>query len=225
MSWDNIWEQVFRTQPWGKYPSEDVIRFVARNFYKVPDRSSVKILEVGCGPGANLWYIAKERFAAYGIDGSTSAIAACRQRLDVEVPGWQGELAEGDVCSLPYSDNCFDAVIDIECIYANLYDDARRIYQEVRRVLKPNGKLLSKMFSSGSAGDGTGSKIGHNAWLVAEGPLAGKGTSRFTGESEIDGLLSPLMVISIDRVSRSEGNRSCEIVEWVVIAEKMDRSS
>jgi hypothetical protein len=91
--------------------------------------------------------------------------------------------------------------------------------------LKPNGKLLSKMFSSGSAGDGTGSKIGHNAWLVAEGPLAGKGTSRFTGESEIDGLLSPLMVISIDRVSRSEGNRSCEIVEWVVIAEKMDRSS
>ena len=64
MSWDNIWDEVFRSQPWGKYPSEDVIRFVARNFYKAPDRSSVKILEVGCGPGANLWYIAKERFAA-----------------------------------------------------------------------------------------------------------------------------------------------------------------
>ena len=225
MSWDSIWEEVFRCQPWGKYPSEDVIRFVARNFYKVPDRGSVNILEVGCGTGANLWYIAKEGFAAYGIDGSASAIATCRQRMDAEVPGWKGELTEGDVSSLPYGDVCFDAVIDIECIYANLYDDAKRIYQEAHRVLKPGGKFLSKTFASGSAGDGTGSKIGHNAWLVAEGPLAGNGTSRFTSESEINGLLTPLKVISIDRVSRSEGNRSTEIVEWVVIAEKTDRSS
>jgi SAM-dependent methyltransferase len=141
------------------------------------------------------------------------------------VPGWKGELTEGDVSSLPYGDDCFDAVIDIECIYANLYDDAKRIYQEAHRVLKPGGKFLSKTFASGSAGDGTGSKIGHNAWLVAEGPLAGNGTSRFTSESEINGLLTPLKVISIDRVSRSEGNRSTEIVEWVVIAEKTDRSS
>jgi SAM-dependent methyltransferase len=225
MTWDSIWEEVFRSQPWGKYPSEDVIRFVARHFYKVPDRGSVKILEVGCGTGANLWYIANEGFAAYGIDGSASAIATCRQRMDAEVLGWKGVLTEGDVCSLPYSDDFFDAVIDNECIYANLYDDARRIYQEAHRVLKPGGKLYSKTFVSGMVGDGTGFKVGHNAWLVAVGPLAGKGPSRFTSESEIDGLLTPLKVISIDRVSRSEGNRSTEIIEWVVIAEKTGRNS
>jgi hypothetical protein len=106
-----------------------------------------------------------------------------------------------------------------------LYDDARRIYREAHRVLKPGGKLYSKTFVSGMVGDGTGSKVGHNAWLVTDGPLAGKGPSRFTSESEINGLLTPLKVISIDRVSRSEANRSTEIIEWVVIAEKTDRSS
>lgn len=130
----------------------------------------------------------------------------------------------GDVSSLPYGDDFFDAVVDNECIYANLYDDARRIYQEAHRVLKPSGKLFSKMFASGSSGDGIGSKIGHNAWLASEGPLRGKGVSRFTDESEIKDLLSPLEVNSIDRVSRSDGNRSANIIEWIVIAQKADRN-
>jgi tRNA G46 methylase TrmB len=50
-------------QEWGKYPPEHVIRFVARNFYRVPDRKYVHLLEVGCGPGANVWFMAREGFA------------------------------------------------------------------------------------------------------------------------------------------------------------------
>ncbi len=87
MPWDRTWEDIFRSQAWGKYPSEDVIRFVARNFYTVPERDAIRILEVGCGPGANVWYIAKEGFSAYGIDGSTTAITICRQRMAAEVSG------------------------------------------------------------------------------------------------------------------------------------------
>ena len=37
MAWNNVWEQVFSSQEWGKYPGEDVIRFVARNFYNLKD--------------------------------------------------------------------------------------------------------------------------------------------------------------------------------------------
>ena len=33
MSWDPVWENVFQNQSWGKYPSENLVRFVARNFY------------------------------------------------------------------------------------------------------------------------------------------------------------------------------------------------
>lgn len=33
-SWDPIWEKVFKDNEWGKYPGENLIQFVARNFYK-----------------------------------------------------------------------------------------------------------------------------------------------------------------------------------------------
>ena len=62
--WNKVWEKVFRENEWGKYPSESLIRFVARNFYKADDRFAVKILEVGCGTGANLWYMLREGFSA-----------------------------------------------------------------------------------------------------------------------------------------------------------------
>lgn len=49
-SFDNVWEEIHATQEWGKYPSEPVIRFMARNYYK-KDRKSIKVLDFGCGGG------------------------------------------------------------------------------------------------------------------------------------------------------------------------------
>ena len=80
-SWDPVWEEVFRAQEWGKYPPEYVIRFVARSFYGAPDRKAVRLLDLGCGPGACTWYMAREGFSAAGIDGSETAICRCAERL------------------------------------------------------------------------------------------------------------------------------------------------
>src|SRR5262249_61470196 len=84
MSWDPVWEDIFRSSDWGKYPPEELIRFVARNYFRAPDRKQVKILEVGCGTGANVWFAAREGFDAYGIDGSPTAIRKAEQRFQKE---------------------------------------------------------------------------------------------------------------------------------------------
>lgn len=52
-SFDEIWENIHATQEWGKYPSEPVIRFVARNYYD-KDRQSTKVLDFGVGGGTTL---------------------------------------------------------------------------------------------------------------------------------------------------------------------------
>ena len=72
-TFDKAWEKVHREREWGKYPSEDIIRFVARNYYR-ENRTEIKILDIGCGQGANTWYLAKEGFQTYGFYGSESAI-------------------------------------------------------------------------------------------------------------------------------------------------------
>jgi len=109
MAWDPVWEQVFTSQAWGRYPGEDLIRFVARNFYAAPDRAAVRFLEVGCGTGTNLWFLAREGFAAHGIEGSATAAGIARTRLDAECPGWDGPqrrggIEVGDMLALPWPD-------------------------------------------------------------------------------------------------------------------------
>lgn len=36
MAWDPLWEDIYRTRPWGRYPREDVVRFVTGNFHAAP---------------------------------------------------------------------------------------------------------------------------------------------------------------------------------------------
>lgn len=78
---DPIWEQVFSSREWGKYPPEHVVRFVARNFYGLPNRAVVRLLEIGCGPGTNVSFMTREGFSTSGIDGSPTAIRKAGDRL------------------------------------------------------------------------------------------------------------------------------------------------
>ena len=80
-SFDETWELIHASREWGKYPSEPVIRFVARNYYN-RERKDVKILDFGCGTGRHTWYLAREGFDTYAFDGSKSAIERVRSRLE-----------------------------------------------------------------------------------------------------------------------------------------------
>lgn len=220
MSWDQTWEQIFKTQEWGKYPSEDLIRFIARNFYGVPIRKEIKILEVGCGTGANLWYVAREGFSVFGIDGSETAIEKAKNRLDTEVTGWNGEFEVGDIISLPYESSIFDAVIDNEAIYANSYENSKKIYNEIHRVLKQNGKIFSRAFATGCWGDRTGQNVGMNTWIANEGPLKNKGVSRFSTKEDMEDLLKSFSKLEIERLERTYNNLNEKVIEWIVTGEK-----
>lgn len=225
MSWDPVWERVFTSMAWGKYPGEDLIRFVARNFYKAADRSAVRIMEVGSGTGANLWYLAREGFATFGTEGSPSAAQLARQRLDAECPGWNGwprdgRIEVGDIVALPWPDESFDATLDCEAVYCNSFENSQRIYREMHRVTKPGGRLFVRTFANGSWGDGIGRKVGQGAYVADAGPLDGKGYSRFTTAEELPALLGSWHLLEVNLITRSLDNRGHEIREWIIEAEK-----
>jgi SAM-dependent methyltransferase len=226
MVWNLGWDQIFSDHEWGRYPPEDLIRFIASNYYKITPRSSVAILEVGCGPGANIWYLAREGFSVFGVDGSSVAIERAKQRLSKE--GLNADLKVADIMKIPYPDAFFDAVIDIECIYANSMADSRIIVDEIKRVLKPGGRFFSKTFSTGTYGDGNGIKLEGEERTYVElfnGALKkGYGIIRFNSEEDIHDLYSIFQIESIDYIIRSENNQKYEIREWLIECKKSSRS-
>ncbi len=222
MTWDPVWEKIFSSQSWGRYPGEPLIRFVASHFYAQGSRDAVKFLEVGCGPGSNLWFLAREGFSFVGIDGSSSAIRHARERLDNECKGWRqrGELHVCDMTSLPFSNESFDAAIDVEAISTNSWDDSKRIYKELARVTKAGGKAFSQTFAVSSWGARSGEPAGRNAWRSDVGPFADKGVTRFTAFEDIPELIKDFELETLEIVKRSVNELRSEIHEWVIVGKR-----
>jgi|KBSMisStandDraft_5_1062788.scaffolds.fasta_scaffold16515_4 SAM-dependent methyltransferase len=91
-----------------------------------------RILDVGCGTGANLEMLG-EFGDAEGVDVSTDALSFCRQRgLD--------SVRLGEAEKLPYPDQSFDLVTALDVV-EHLDDDLAGL-KEMRRVLKPGGRAM-----------------------------------------------------------------------------------
>jgi SAM-dependent methyltransferase len=223
VTWDPVWENVYRTRAWGQYPGEDVIRFVKGNFSQAADRSQVRLLEVGSGAGANLWFMVREGFCVNGVEGSETAVRLTCERLDRECPGWQragSRVQVGDMARLPHPDASFDAVLDVVAVCYSAFDDAKQVYAELARVTKPGGKLFSRTFARGCWGEGTGVPAGRDMWVCGEGHLKGLGATRFTDPADIPELLQGWRLDRVERSSLTENGGRDEIRHLLIYANK-----
>lgn len=151
MTWDPSWERIFASRDWGKYPPEELVRFVARNFYSVPNRSDIKLLEIGCGTGANVWFVAREGFSVCGVDGSKSAIDKARRRLAADGLTAQLEVADlGELGTVLPNSVHWHGLIDVCCLQHNSPEDALRIFKQASSLLTPGAKVFSMLISEQS---------------------------------------------------------------------------
>lgn len=220
MSWDPVWEAIYRSRQWGKYPPEDLVRLVARHYYREPDRSKLHFVELGCGPGSGpSWYIAREGFALTGIDGSPVAIEQAQERFRAE--RLQAEFVAGDLDKLPWPDATFDCAVDVGCLQCNSEAETAQILGEVRRVLKPGGRHFSITASLGSWGDGAGKKIDATTFeAVTEGPFANMGKMRFSSRADLEKLYAGFADLVIEYSTRSFDNGTREMTNWVLSCRK-----
>jgi SAM-dependent methyltransferase len=218
------WDELFGRGPrWSSYPPEDLVGLVTRAFPDTERRAGLRALEVGCGPGPNLWFLAREGFAVAGIDGSAIAIDRARERLRSEglaASQQEADLRVGDFARLPWDDCSFDVVIDIQAISHNAGSVIRSVMAEIRRVLKPGGWFFARMFGPSTTGISTGVMIEDGTVKCPElGPMAGCGVVHAFAEHEITNLLSPFRDVTLDWVHRSI-DRKFNVFEWVVQARR-----
>ena len=111
------------------------------------------VLDIGCGTGS-LAIVAKRRVGpagtVWGLDASTEMITRARKkarRAGVDV-AFTNDVAE----ALPFPDNQFDAVLSTLMLHHLPREARRQCAREVRRVLKPGGRVLAVDFGSASGG-------------------------------------------------------------------------
>src|SRR5229473_6600934 len=91
-----------------------------------------RILDIGCGTGANLQMLA-DFGVAEGVDVSNEALEFCRAR-------GLATVRQGAAETLPYEDASFDLVTGLDVV-EHLDDDIAGL-KEMRRVLRPRGRAL-----------------------------------------------------------------------------------
>jgi len=132
------WDEIFKTS--GKFftnPQKD-IPAVVKLFRK---RDVKNILDLGCGSGRHLVYLAKHGFNVYGFDISEHGIRIAKDWLKEEK--LNANLKIGSIYKkFPYRDSFFDAVICVQTIHHSRLKNIQKAIKEIERVLKPNGLLF-----------------------------------------------------------------------------------
>jgi SAM-dependent methyltransferase len=95
------------------------------------------LLEVACGAGLGLGWLAEAAARVVGIDLDPANCALARAAHDGEP---RIAVARADALALPFPERSFDTVVLFEALY--YLADARRFLDEARRVLRPGGRLL-----------------------------------------------------------------------------------
>jgi SAM-dependent methyltransferase len=96
--------------------------------------ADARILDIGTSTGTNLRMLRDLGFSRYeGLDMSDEAVRWCADK------GY-GKVTRGDACALPFPDASFDLILATDII-EHVDDDALAL-REMRRVLKPDGRVL-----------------------------------------------------------------------------------
>lgn len=207
-----IWENIFSKKEWGKYPSEAVIRFIARNFYNASDRNQIKILELGLGTGANLWFCAREGLRVSGVEFSQSGIERFKQRMNAENLSSQIDtLLQGDYFEKldELQDESFDAFIDSYSLAYNDIERTKAIIEKAVQKLKSGGKFLSITPSLKDEGFDENANLGYHRAKPVKGSDAFTGLIRYCDESDINKLYNGANyeVTSLKSITQSQNGR------------------
>ena len=98
-----------------------------------------RVLEIGVGGGFNQALYDTDRITFFaGIDPNATLLDQARDRARAN--GWASEIRQGKAEAIPFPDTQFDTVV---CTYTLCsVDNQAKALAEMRRVLKPGGRLL-----------------------------------------------------------------------------------
>jgi cyclopropane fatty-acyl-phospholipid synthase-like methyltransferase len=134
------------TPPWDiGHPQPEIVRL---------DQSGQitgSVLDVGCGTGEHVLYLAGRGFEVMGVDSAPTAIKKARAKAKQR--GLDVTFVLGDALNLSIPDHRFDTVIDMGLFHVFSDEERPRFRESLERVLRPGGTYFMMCFSEKEPGD------------------------------------------------------------------------
>ena len=152
-SWSSSCCSTFYEQDWVRHLAEDIFHpggeeLTNRTVAAMNLPAGAAIADLGCGTGTTAMTLARNNdFRVSAVDISAANIERAIQRMG---PGHATvRFCQADASQLPFNDSELDGII-AECTFS-LFSEQETVLAEIRRVLKPGGKLaITDMATSGA---------------------------------------------------------------------------
>lgn len=215
------WDELFKEEQYRwEEPHELVVSFAA----DLKQRGAQRVLDLGCGAGRHVVYLARAGFDVCGTDVSPRGLEYTRAWLDRE--GLRAELQLSDMTVIPYPNEYFDAIVSTYVIHHNTLDNIRRCVAEMYRTLAPGGRALLIVQSKRGYSYGRGQPLEPDTFLRDEGADAGV-PHHYFDEQGLRELFAQFTIVELFALEWDEvkAGRHYRHSHYAVIVEKRGASS
>jgi len=153
VNWEQSFNEQILRQAYNTAPVEAIVRnasYYFRDRFSDDELSKLNFLEMGCGTGPNLIWLAQKGINVSGVDISPTALALCRKNLEHSGLSEKiDKLVESSVVDIPFEEESIDGIFEA-CVFQHLTKEERhKAFSEVKRVLKPGGLFVGYMLDRG----------------------------------------------------------------------------
>lgn len=220
MSFSNAWNKLYFNQTnLSIWPWSEVISLYFNNFPK-NNKKKIKILELGCGAGANIPLFLKQKVDYYGLDGSEQIINFLKKKY----PKIKKKLFVADFTKNIPSDKKFDLIIDRAAITCNKRSSIIKSISNLEQKLNKKGlffgidwySTLSTDFKKGVIDEDRNTKKD-----MKNSIFSNAGSFHFSSKKMMLNYFKKFRVISLKhKIEISEKGKKHKLATWTIVAEK-----
>jgi SAM-dependent methyltransferase len=219
MSFSNEWEDIYQQNAhMSVWPWSDLVSLVMQH---KPEKTNFKVLELGCGAGANIPLFASLGASYYAVDGSETVV----NKLHKKFPQFAKHIYVGDFTKDIPNDN-FDLIVDRASLTCNSTASIVQCLNKCHKQLVVGGKFIGSDWYSTDYSDYSKGEQAEDVWTrknFIDGSFNGTGSVHFTDKNHLLELFEQFKVLSMTHKYLCEEvpHKNSKFASWNLVAQKI----
>jgi SAM-dependent methyltransferase len=219
------WEGVYvRGEQNSVWPWSDLVSLIHRHCKQIIKLSSARVLELGCGPGANIPFFLSLGMNYHAIEGSQTII----QKLQESYPELKQQIIKGDFTTEQSFSTFmfFDLVVDRGALTYNSKDGIKSALHLVLNALNPGGYFIGVDWISINHSDANLGLVCGDEYTRTEIPIGQffrVGKVHFSDETHLRELFSGFKIVLLEEkiYKNHEPFDGHQLASWNIVARKL----